>query len=261
MWPIRSALFVPAHRRDWVGKAIHISGAAVLDIEKPYPRIQAAGHGGGRITCYGQSAQHKSHGLARTPWWSGQPNAEPSSKRRLSCTSARCSAASTRVMRSARRILLPVGSSWGVGGAGLLGRRGNGLAAAPHLTRIARRDRHLHRVYHSAHCQLPGRHAGHGRLRLCSRHAGSVRRRERRLLLLFFDGQGNFFFSTDTNPANNPDTIYECSAQCQAETDGMHLWRLWFMPISRVASARSPSIPGATCSSQTALTTARIPEK
>ena len=37
---------------------------------------------------------------------------------------------------------------------------------------------------------------------------------------LFFDGQGNFFFSTDTNPANNPDTIYECSAQCQAETDG-----------------------------------------
>jgi sugar lactone lactonase YvrE len=37
---------------------------------------------------------------------------------------------------------------------------------------------------------------------------------------LFFDGQGNFFFSTDNNPANNPDTIYECSAQCQAETDG-----------------------------------------
>jgi sugar lactone lactonase YvrE len=37
---------------------------------------------------------------------------------------------------------------------------------------------------------------------------------------LFFDGQGNFFFSTDANPANNPDTIYECSAQCQAETDG-----------------------------------------
>jgi sugar lactone lactonase YvrE len=37
---------------------------------------------------------------------------------------------------------------------------------------------------------------------------------------LFFDGKGNFFFSTDANPANNPDTIYECSAQCQAETDG-----------------------------------------
>jgi sugar lactone lactonase YvrE len=37
---------------------------------------------------------------------------------------------------------------------------------------------------------------------------------------LFFDGQGNFFFSTDANPANNPDTIYECSALCQAETDG-----------------------------------------
>jgi sugar lactone lactonase YvrE len=37
---------------------------------------------------------------------------------------------------------------------------------------------------------------------------------------LFFDGQGNFFFSTDANPANNPNTIYECSAQCQAETDG-----------------------------------------
>ena len=29
---------------------------------------------------------------------------------------------------------------------------------------------------------------------------------------LFFDGQGNFFFSTDANPANNPDTIYECAA-------------------------------------------------
>jgi sugar lactone lactonase YvrE len=29
---------------------------------------------------------------------------------------------------------------------------------------------------------------------------------------LFFDGQGDFFFSTDTNPANNPDTIYECAA-------------------------------------------------
>ncbi len=41
---------------------------------------------------------------------------------------------------------------------------------------------------------------------------------------LFFDGQGNFFFVTDTNPGNtnggNANTIYECSAQCQAETDG-----------------------------------------
>ena len=38
MWPIRSALFVPAHRRDWVGKAIRVSpGAAVLDIEDFVP--------------------------------------------------------------------------------------------------------------------------------------------------------------------------------------------------------------------------------
>jgi sugar lactone lactonase YvrE len=41
---------------------------------------------------------------------------------------------------------------------------------------------------------------------------------------LLFDGQGNFFFATDTNPGTgaggNPNTIYECSAQCQAETDG-----------------------------------------
>ena len=38
MWPIRSALFVPAHRRDWVGKAIRASpGAAVLDIEDSVP--------------------------------------------------------------------------------------------------------------------------------------------------------------------------------------------------------------------------------
>src|SRR6202042_3145954 len=38
MWPIRSALFVPAHRRDWVGKAIRVSpGAAVLDIEDSVP--------------------------------------------------------------------------------------------------------------------------------------------------------------------------------------------------------------------------------
>lgn len=38
MWPVRSALFVPAHRRDWVGKAIRVSpGAAVLDIEDSVP--------------------------------------------------------------------------------------------------------------------------------------------------------------------------------------------------------------------------------
>lgn len=38
MWPIRSALFVPAHRRDWVGKAIRADpGAAVLDIEDSVP--------------------------------------------------------------------------------------------------------------------------------------------------------------------------------------------------------------------------------
>jgi citrate lyase subunit beta/citryl-CoA lyase len=39
MWPIRSALFVPAHRRDWVGKAIRVSpGAVVLDIEDSVPQ-------------------------------------------------------------------------------------------------------------------------------------------------------------------------------------------------------------------------------
>lgn len=38
MWPIRSALFVPAHRRDWVGKALRVSpGAVVLDIEDSVP--------------------------------------------------------------------------------------------------------------------------------------------------------------------------------------------------------------------------------
>lgn len=38
MWPIRSALFVPAHRRDWVGKAIRVKpGAVVLDIEDSVP--------------------------------------------------------------------------------------------------------------------------------------------------------------------------------------------------------------------------------
>lgn len=38
MWPIRSALFVPAHRRDWVGKALRVSpGGVVLDIEDSVP--------------------------------------------------------------------------------------------------------------------------------------------------------------------------------------------------------------------------------
>ena len=38
MWPIRSALFVPAHRRDWVGKALRVSPhAVVLDIEDSVP--------------------------------------------------------------------------------------------------------------------------------------------------------------------------------------------------------------------------------
>ena len=38
MWPIRSVLFVPAHRRDWVGKAIRVSpGAVILDIEDSVP--------------------------------------------------------------------------------------------------------------------------------------------------------------------------------------------------------------------------------
>src|SRR5580692_449742 len=48
MWPIRSALFVPAHRRDWVAKAIRVSpGAAVLDIEDSVPpefKAQAMEH-------------------------------------------------------------------------------------------------------------------------------------------------------------------------------------------------------------------------
>jgi citrate lyase subunit beta / citryl-CoA lyase len=48
MWPIRSALFVPAHRRDWVGKAIRVCpGAAVLDIEDSVPpefKAQAMEH-------------------------------------------------------------------------------------------------------------------------------------------------------------------------------------------------------------------------
>ena len=38
MWPLRSLLFVPAHRRDWVGKAIRQSpSAVVLDIEDSVP--------------------------------------------------------------------------------------------------------------------------------------------------------------------------------------------------------------------------------
>ncbi|HVY14130.1 MAG TPA: CoA ester lyase [Rhodopila sp.] len=48
MWPIRSALFVPAHRRDWVGKAIRVGPhAAVLDIEDSVPpqfKSQAMDH-------------------------------------------------------------------------------------------------------------------------------------------------------------------------------------------------------------------------
>jgi citrate lyase subunit beta/citryl-CoA lyase len=48
MWPIRSALFVPAHRRDWVAKAIRVSpGAVVLDIEDSVPpgsKQQAMGY-------------------------------------------------------------------------------------------------------------------------------------------------------------------------------------------------------------------------
>lgn len=53
MWPIRSALFVPAHRRDWVAKAIRVSpGAVVLDIEDSVPpqfKPQAMGHLKGEI--------------------------------------------------------------------------------------------------------------------------------------------------------------------------------------------------------------------
>jgi citrate lyase subunit beta/citryl-CoA lyase len=48
MWPIRSALFVPAHRRDWVAKAIRVApGAVVLDIEDSVPpqfKPQAMGY-------------------------------------------------------------------------------------------------------------------------------------------------------------------------------------------------------------------------
>jgi len=38
MWPIRSVLFVPAHRRDWVGKALRVAPhAVILDIEDSVP--------------------------------------------------------------------------------------------------------------------------------------------------------------------------------------------------------------------------------
>jgi sugar lactone lactonase YvrE len=40
------------------------------------------------------------------------------------------------------------------------------------------------------------------------------------IAIITFDVQGNLFFATDTQPQKNPNTIYECSAQCQAETDG-----------------------------------------
>ena len=47
MWPYRSALFVPAHRRDWVAKAIRAApSAVVLDIEDSVPprfKAQAMG--------------------------------------------------------------------------------------------------------------------------------------------------------------------------------------------------------------------------
>ncbi len=38
MWPIRSALYLPAHRRDWVAKALRVKpGAVILDIEDSVP--------------------------------------------------------------------------------------------------------------------------------------------------------------------------------------------------------------------------------
>ncbi len=38
MWPIRSMLYLPAHRRDWVTKAIRVKpGAVILDIEDSVP--------------------------------------------------------------------------------------------------------------------------------------------------------------------------------------------------------------------------------
>src|SRR5277367_1688756 len=48
MWPIRSVLFVPAHRRDWVAKALRVAPhAVILDIEDSVPhelKGQAMGH-------------------------------------------------------------------------------------------------------------------------------------------------------------------------------------------------------------------------
>jgi sugar lactone lactonase YvrE len=40
------------------------------------------------------------------------------------------------------------------------------------------------------------------------------------IAIVTFDSQGNLFFATDTQPTKNPNTIYECNTQCQAETDG-----------------------------------------
>ncbi len=38
MWPLRSMLYVPAHRRDWVGKAIRVMpDAVILDVEDSVP--------------------------------------------------------------------------------------------------------------------------------------------------------------------------------------------------------------------------------
>ena len=48
MWPIRAALFVPAHRPDWVAKALRVGpGGVVLDIEDSVPpehKPAAMGH-------------------------------------------------------------------------------------------------------------------------------------------------------------------------------------------------------------------------
>ena len=38
MWPLRSMLYVPAHRRDWVGKAVRVMpDAVILDVEDSVP--------------------------------------------------------------------------------------------------------------------------------------------------------------------------------------------------------------------------------
>ena len=37
---------------------------------------------------------------------------------------------------------------------------------------------------------------------------------------IVFDGSGNLFFATDTNPTTNPNSIFECSAACLADTTG-----------------------------------------